>query len=354
MIKKDLIKRRETLNYATGFSDKLEPLDAMDLSKIKNFDELAKAMSKTAFGAREVGNAVDILYEMSSDKDCFVVGTFSGAMTIAKMGLLICDMIDRGMLHAVVTTGALMAHGFVESVGMQHFKYKPEMDDNELYEKGYDRVYDTLELEKNLDDAEAITTKILDDLEKNEVLCSYKINYLLGKYLNENTKIKQRSILKSACLNDVPVYIPAFTDSELGLDFAIYRRKQLLKGETPFQFEPYLDLEHYADKIKKSKKIGIFTIGGGVPRNWAQQVCPYLDIIDKRIGSGGCLKMFQYGVRICPEPAHFGGLSGCTYSEGTSWGKFVPPNKGGRYAEVLCDATIAWPIILKAVMERLK
>src|SRR3990167_5303080 len=45
--------------------------------------------------------------------------------------------------------------------------------------------------------------------------------------------------------------------------------------------------------------------------------------------------------------------SGCTYSEGVSWGKFVPESEGGRFAEVLADATIAWPIILKAVMERL-
>jgi deoxyhypusine synthase len=90
-----------------------------------------------------------------------------------------------------------------------------------------------------------------------------------------------------------------------------------------------------------------------VPRNWAQQVGPYLDIIDKRIGEGGALKRFQYGVRLCPEPEHWGGLSGCSYSEGVSWGKFVPPAEGGRYAEVPVDATIAWPILIKAVQERL-
>jgi deoxyhypusine synthase len=65
------------------------------------------------------------------------------------------------------------------------------------------------------------------------------------------------------------------------------------------------------------------------------------------------LKKFHYGVRICPEPAHWGGLSGCTYSEGVSWGKFVAPGEGGRFAEVLCDATVAWPILVKAVKQRL-
>ncbi len=344
--------RRGASGYATGFSDNLEPLEALDLGKIKNFDELARAMSKTAFGGRTLGHAADVLHEMASDKDCFVVGTFSGAMTVAKMGLMICDMIDKGMLNAVVSTGALMTHGFVESVGMRHFKHNPGMDDVKLYEKGYNRVYDTIELEKNLDDAEEIVTNVLDGVDKNEDLCSHKITNFLGKYLHDNTK--GRAILKSAYLKNVPVYIPAFTDSELGLDLGIYMRKQAIKGEKPFQFSPFLDLEHYTEQIKNAKKVGIFTIGGGVPRNWAQQVGPYLDIIDKRIGHGGGFKRFHYGLRICPESVHWGGLSGCTYSESISWGKFVPENEGGKFAEVLADATIAWPVILKAVMERME
>lgn len=343
--------RRDSSKYATGFSDRLQPLEALDLSNVKSFDDLVRGMSKTAFGGRTVGEAADVLYEMTSDPDCYVVGTFSGAMTIAKMGLLICDMIDKGMLNAIVSTGALMAHGFVESVGMRHFKYNPSMEDDLLYEKGYNRVYDTLELEKNLDDAEMIIANALKLLAGNEILCSYKINSVLGKYLNEN--VDGRAILKSAYINNAPVYVPAFTDSELGLDLAIYMKRQAIKGEKPFQFNPFLDLEHYTENVKKAKRVGIFTIGGGVPRNWAQQVGPYLDIIDKRIGHGGGFQRFHYGVRICPEPAHFGGLSGCTYSEGVSWGKFVPESEGGRFAEVLADATIAWPIILKAVLERL-
>jgi deoxyhypusine synthase len=62
---------------------------------------------------------------------------------------------------------------------------------------------------------------------------------------------------------------------------------------------------------------------------------------------------FQYAVRICPEPTHWGGLSGCTYHEGVSWGKFVSPREGGRFAEVYADATIAWPIVVRGVLERL-
>jgi deoxyhypusine synthase len=118
------------------------------------------------------------------------------------------------------------------------------------------------------------------------------------------------------------------------------------------RFDCFLDLEDYAARIEKQKTLGIFTIGGGAPRNWAQQVGPYLDLLQKRAGIGAGMMRFRYGVRICPEPVHWGGLSGCTYSEGVSWGKFVPESEGGRFAEVYADATIVWPLVVKAVLER--
>jgi len=120
-----------------------------------------------------------------------------------------------------------------------------------------------------------------------------------------------------------------------------------------FNFNPFLDLGSYTQRIIKASKLGIFTIGGGVPRNWGQQVGPFLEILQHRLKENLPLKRFSYGVRICPEPAHWGGLSGCTYSEGVSWGKFDPIDEGGRYAEVLCDATVAWPILMAGVRQKI-
>jgi deoxyhypusine synthase len=99
--------------------------------------------------------------------------------------------------------------------------------------------------------------------------------------------------------------------------------------------------------------LGIFTIGGGVPRNWAQQVAPYYEIANYRLGTEWKEPRFKYGVRICPEPVHWGGLSGCTYSEGVSWGKFVSPQDGGLFAEVYADATVVLPLLMKAVFDKM-
>src|SRR5271165_3180387 len=108
-------------------------------------------MGNTAFTGRQVGEGADVLEAMARDKGCFVVMTLAGAMTVAKQGLIVADLIDRGIVNAVVSTGALMAHGLVEATGRAHFRANPELSDEELYERGYNRVYDTLEPEQNLD-----------------------------------------------------------------------------------------------------------------------------------------------------------------------------------------------------------
>jgi deoxyhypusine synthase len=335
--------------------DGLEPVLPLDLSSCTDFDQLTAAMSRTAFGGRQLGEAVDVLVGMARDPDCQVVLTLAGAMTVAKMGLVICDMIDHGLVQAVVSTGALMAHGFVESTGLAHYKYRDGMDDAALYERGYNRVYDTLEPESNLEHVEQILYAILREWDASETLCSQKLNARLGQYLIARHP-QTRGVLKSASEHGVPVYVPAFSDSEIGLGVAIHNREQTLAGKPRIHFDPFLDLEHYSTAVSKASRLGIFTIGGGVPRNWAQQVGPYLEIIERTLGekAGGMITRFHYGVRICPEPVHWGGLSGCTYSEGVSWGKFVPPAKGGRFAEVYSDATIAWPIVVKAALQRLE
>src|SRR5512147_934185 len=129
--------------------DRLIPLEPLDLSKVRSIDDLVRAMAKTAFTGRQLGEAVDVLEAMARDKECFVVMTMAGAMTVAKQGLIVCDLIDRGLVNALVSTGALMAHGLVEATGMKHYRYDPRMNDKQLYEAGYNRVYDTLEPETN-------------------------------------------------------------------------------------------------------------------------------------------------------------------------------------------------------------
>jgi deoxyhypusine synthase len=343
--------------FHDGRADGLVPLESLDLDRVTSFASLLRAMSKTAFSGRALGEALEVTLEMVRDPACKVVLTLSGAMTIAKMGRVIAKMIDAGMVQAIVSTGALMAHGLSEAVGMVHYRHDPRMSDEELFAKGYNRVYDTLEMEANLNYVEEFTSRALDTLPPP--FSSAAICRAMGRMLSEDAA--GPGVLRSAFERDVPVFVPAFTDSELGLDLATWAmRKTRQPGQDPRAvldvvpaYNPYHDLNAFAKFCLDAPRLGIFTIGGGVPRNWAQEVGPFVDIMNHRLGIDLTPPRYRYAVRICPEPTHWGGLSGCTYSEGVSWGKFVPPHEGGRFAEVFADATTVWPLLVKAVLEEL-
>jgi deoxyhypusine synthase len=332
--------------------DKLRPIYPLNLSKIKTIDDLVRAMGDTAYTARQIGDAADVLEAMARDKNCFVVMTLAGALTVGKMGLVFCDLIESGIVKAIVSTGALMAHGLVEATGRSHFRYDPtKMDDNELFLAGYNRVYDSLEPETNLDHVEEVVDGILEQWDPAEAVCSWRLHKRIGELLATNTK--GRGILKSAYEHNVPVFVPAFSDSELGLDFALNNYARKKEKRPALRFDPFEDFETFARTMMTTKKMGIFTIGGGVPRNWSQQFGVYAELMARRGYENLPLKRYNYGVRICPEPVHWGGLSGSTYTEAVSWGKFVPPEEGGQFAEVLEDATVALPLIVGAVLQRI-
>lgn len=297
--------------------------------------------------ATEISKGASTLLAMVEDPECKVFLTLSGAMTIAKMGLVVCDMIDLGMVDAICSTGALMAHGLVESVGLKHFKYNPNEDDANLAERKLNRVTDTLEPETNLDSIGKIITKIFTQHNAEETLSPRLFHQIIGEYLALQYP-DERGILKSAYEHQVPVFVPAFHDSELGNDVYLDNYVRKKQGRQPILFNLELDTEFLLDMITNSPKIGIFTIGGGVPRNFIQNVPPLIEWMNESVGVNLPEKKFSYGCRICPDPMYYGHLSGCTYSEGMSWRKM---ELNGYFSEIRADATQIWPFLVKFVME---
>ena len=154
--------------------------------------------------------------------------------------------------------------------------------------------------------------------------------------------IKKRCILSIAAKNDIPIFVPALSDSELGLNLIKYS----VKKDYNFKFDIFGDVLKYGEIIKAYKEHGTLIIGGGVPRNWAQQIFPLLDQIEKMKNIG-----FKYSVRIHTATEYDGGLSGCTISESKSWGKYSVESKS---VSVWCDATIALPILITGLFQKLK
>ena len=312
----------------------------------------AGSLIKTLAGygglAAQVARGAKALHSMIGDKHCLRFLTVSGAMTVGKMDLVICDMIESGMIHAITSTGALMAHGLVSSIGLKHYKYNPAYNDTELARRKLNRVTDTLEPETNLDSVEEVIGEVIEGINGAKTISPTILNRLIGKHLAERYP-GERGILKSAYLHGVPVFVPAFVDSELGNDLYIHNLKRKRRGKKPILVDLEQDSKELIRLVTGAKRFGIFSIGGGVPRNNVQNVAPLIEIINERLGPIYPNRRFSYGVRICPDKPHYGHLSGCTYSENESWRKAT---KDGIYAEMLADATQVWPFLVKYIMEK--
>jgi deoxyhypusine synthase len=309
---------------------------------------LIAALAQYGGVAAQVARGARALQAMTDDRHCIRFLTVTGAMTIGKMDLIICEMIEQGFIHAISSTGALMAHGLVSSIGLKHYKYNPKYNDTELARRKLNRVTDTLEPETNLDTVEEVIGKVIEKISGKEPLSPTVLNHLIGKHLADNYP-NDRGILKSAYHHGVPVFVPAFVDSELGNDIYIHNMKRRRHGKKPIVMDLERDSKELIKLVTDARRFGIFSIGGGVPRNNVQNVAPLIEIINERLGPTFPNRRFTYGVRICPDKPHFGHLSGCTYSENESWRK---ADKNGVYAEMLADATQVWPFLTKYLMDK--
>jgi len=317
--------------------------------KASKISDLIRLWSKFGGTASQASHGFETLQKMISDPKCVVFGTFSGIMTVAKMGGLIAKMLDQGWLQGIAATGALICHGFVEGVGLKHFKYDPRFSDIEMADQKLNRITDSVEPEENLDQVEEVLDRILNKtIDGKKPVSPTQINSLIGKYLTKNYP-EGPSILRSAYLKKVPVFIPASVDSELGNDIYITNKKRIKAGRQPIVVDHEIDSRLLVKMVTKAKKVGIFSVGGGVPRNNIQNIAPLIEIMNARLGLNLPERMFSYGCRIDPTLPYFGNLSGCTYSEGGSWRKM--DLKYGRFSEVLADATMILPFYAAGLLE---
>ncbi|NVM38416.1 MAG: deoxyhypusine synthase family protein [Candidatus Lokiarchaeota archaeon] len=306
---------------------------------VKNVNDLLTALKDCGFQGRNLGLALDILEKMVSDKSCLTVLTLSGAMVPAGMGELISVLMKHELIDILISTGANITHDLVDAASnVGHYIGSPNVDDDELFKHRINRIYDIFLPEDNYDKADKLLLNIIQSsIEEKEVkITPSEFLKIIGN------KITTDCILSIAAKKNIPIFVPAFSDSELALKLIKY---DFYEGYD-FQFDILGDVKKFGDIVKKHEEYGTIIVGGGVPRNWAQQIFPMLDQFDKITKMG-----YNYSVRIHSAMEYDGGLSGSTFSEAKSWGKYSLESK---HVSVWCDATIALPILITGLLQRLK
>jgi deoxyhypusine synthase len=221
---------------------------------------------------------------------------------------------------------------FFEALGFKHYKGTPFSDDNELRDLAIDRIYDTYIDEDELRVCDETTEKIWNSLEPR-AYSSRELIWEMGKYLENNGGPKvDDSVINAAYKKNVPIFVPAFSDCSAGFGFVVHQTNNPNKHVSIDSAKDFLELT----KIKQaSKDTGILMIGGGVPKNFTQDIVVAADILD------GEASMHKYAIQITVADERDGALSGSTLKEASSWGKVETTYEQMVYSE----ATIAMPLV---------
>lgn len=309
--------------------------------KQHNVVPLVDAMSTMAFSSRDLHRASTIYERMLRDTDCAVVLCLAGSLISAGLKQVVVDLIRNNMVDAIVSTGAnIVDQDFFESLGFRHYLaddlYKAGTEDGTLRELMIDRIYDTLIDEEELRICDDTMKTIVDALEPRPY-SSREVIVAMGAYLEKQGKTPAKGgvdgIVWAAFEKDVPIFCPAFSDCSAGFGLVAHQHER--------QNGPKVSIDSAKDfyeltKLKIEKPTtGLLMIGGGVPKNFAQDIVVAADVL------GVEASMHKYAIQITVADVRDGALSSSTLKEASSWGKVDTVYE----QMVFSEATLALPLI---------
>ncbi|MBW1674676.1 MAG: deoxyhypusine synthase, partial [Deltaproteobacteria bacterium] len=224
---------------------------------------------------------------------------------------VVIDMIRYNMVDVIVSTGAIMVdQDFFEGIGYHHYLGDAAADDDHLRELHIDRIYDTYINEDELRKCDLTVAKIADSLQKRSY-SSREFIKEMGAYLEKHYP-KVNSVILEAYRHNVPIFVPAFSDSSAGFGLIFHQQQNINRHVA---IDSVRDFKELTEIKIASHDTGLFMVGGGVPKNFAQDVVVATDVL------GNKRPMHKYAIQITVADERDGGLSGSTLKEACSWGK---------------------------------
>ena len=320
------------LSRADLLSRTIEHIDI----KRHNVTPLVDAMRDMAFSSRDLARAAEILHRMVEDRDCGVILCLAGSLISSGLKQVFIDMLRCNMVDAIVSTGAnIVDQDFFEGLGYRHYiaddRFKAGMDDDKLRELHIDRIYDTFIDEDELRICDDTTRQIADSLPPRPH-SSREFIQAMGRFLADSGK-DDASIVRTAFELDVPIFCPAFSDCSAG--FGLVAHQHARGDEAKLSLDSAKDFYELTKLKIANPTTGLFMIGGGVPKNFAQDIVVAADIL------GNEAPMHKYAVQITVADVRDGALSSSTLKEASSWGKVDTVYE----QMVFSEATIAVPLI---------
>ena len=307
---------------------------------ITSFDStpIVEAMGDMSFTSRDTARAAAIFDRMLADENCSVILTIAGSTSAGGCMQVYADMIKYNMVDAIVSTGAAIVDmDFFEGLGFKHYQGSPFVDDKELRDLYVDRIYDTFIDEEQLQVCDSTIKDIANSLEKRPYSSREFISEM-GRYLVANGK-KDESLVQIAFENEVPIFCPAFSDCSAGFGLVAH---QVENPDGHVSIDSVKDFRELTEIKIAAGTTGLLMIGGGVPKNFAQDTVVCAEVLGKEVD------MHKYAVQITVADVRDGACSSSTLKEACSWGKVDTVYEQMVYAE----ATTVVPMIASYVYHR--
>ncbi|MBI4093309.1 MAG: deoxyhypusine synthase [Candidatus Kerfeldbacteria bacterium] len=312
-------------------------IEHIDITKL-NATPIVEAYKKMSFSSRDLGRASDIYDMMLEDKNASVWLTIAGSTSAAGCMQVYVDMVKNNMVDVIVATGAsIVDMDFFEALGFKHYKGTPFIDDALLRSLYIDRIYDTFIDEEELQACDKTITEIANALESRPY-SSREFIQEMGKWLTTNAK-KKDSLVQAAYEHNVPIFCPAFSDSSAGFGLVMHQDKH---PDKHVSIDSVKDFRELTDIKLKSKDSGLLMIGGGVPKNFAQDTVVCAEVL------GHDVPVHKYAIQITVADVRDGACSSSTLKEASSWGKVSTVYEQMVFAE----ASMALPLLAAYAYEK--
>jgi deoxyhypusine synthase len=272
---------------------------------------IIEGMQGMSFTARDLATAARIYDRMLAEKKCGIILTIAGSTSAAGCMQIYVEMVKHNMVDAIVATGATIVDmDFFEALGFRHYQGTPFVDDKVLRGLYIDRIYDTYIDEDELQACDKTIQAIADGLPPRPY-SSREFIREMGRYLSEHS-VKKDSLVQAAYEHDVPIFCPAFSDSSAGFGLVLHQVKH---PKAHVSIDSVKDFRELTEVKIKAGTTGLLMIGGGVPKNFAQDTVVCAEIMGREV------PMHKYAIQITVADVRDGACSSSTLKEANSWGK---------------------------------
>ena len=317
------------------------PTRPVGIQPEKSVSQLLSDMALTGFQGRKLGEAADVWTSMLKKRKLVIWLGLAGAMVPAGMRELITYLVRRRMVDVLVTTGATLYHDAYETIGGKHFLGTDQIDNVMLRHNRIDRVYDVYADENKFYRLDVMIEKQFSSrLQPGRPYSSREVMAEFGKWIAEKRRDRD-GICVAAYEMGVPIFVPAYCDSGMGfsLMFANRRRKRRII------VDHMRDVDESSRITERSGHTAVIIVGGGVPKNFIQQTAVIASYQTRHDHT------HDFAIQFTTDVPQWGGLSGSTFEEAQSWGKY---NRKSKMAQCFTDATIALPVVVEGLSQRFK